>query len=140
MTVHGGWQGRRSEAGGRAESMRPKDRLGRFGEELAVQRLRAGGLTVLDRNWRCRDGELDIVARDADTIVFCEVKSRSSARFGLPAEVITTAKARRQRALAARWLSAHRGDVAALAVRFDVVGVLAEAGRPPIVTHLTAVL
>jgi putative endonuclease len=120
--------------------LRAKDRLGRAGEDLAAQRLEAGGMAVLDRNWRCPEGELDIVARDGDTVVFCEVKSRSSARFGAPIEAVTPAKARRQRALAARWLEAHRSDGCAGVVRFDVVGVLAEVGRPPMVTHLKAVL
>jgi putative endonuclease len=117
-----------------------KDQLGAYGEELAAQWLQAAGMAVLDRNWRCREGELDIVARDGDTIVFCEVKSRSSARFGRPIEAITPAKARRQRALAARWLAAHRDEVTAASVRFDAVGVLTVAGCPPAVTHLTAVL
>jgi putative endonuclease len=119
--------------------VRAKDALGRFGEDVAAEHLVADGCVLLDRNWRCRAGELDVVARDGNAVVFCEVKSRSSVRFGLPVEAVTPVKARRQRALAAQWLAAHRDDAGAGAVRFDVVGVLAAPGQTPRVTHLKAI-
>jgi putative endonuclease len=114
----------------------PTTELGDHGERIAAAFLTDAGLTVLDRNWRCREGELDIVARDADALVFCEVKTRRGTGYGTPAEAVTTAKQRRLRVLAQRWLAAH--DEHARDVRFDVVGVLVRAGRPAEVTHLPA--
>jgi putative endonuclease len=84
---------------------------------------------VLDRNWRCRDGELDLVVGAPDLVVFCEVKTRRGDGFGPPAEAVTVAKQRRIRMLAARWLREHR--VRARSVRFDVVAVLARRGSRP---------
>ena len=114
----------------------PTTDLGGHGERIAAAFLTDAGLTVLDRNWRCREGELDIVARDADALVFCEVKTRRGTGYGTPAEAVTPAKRRRLRVLAQRWLAAH--DEHAPHVRFDVVGVLVRAGRPAQVTHLPA--
>ena len=95
--------------------------VGRFGEELAVRHLRGCGYAVLDRNWRCRDGELDIVARQGECVVFCEVKTRSGVRFGAPADAVGPDKARRLRRLACRWLGEKRP--AYTEVRFDVISV-----------------
>jgi len=116
-----------------------KDVLGEMGEQLAAELLQEQGLEVLARNWRCREGELDIVARDsqADAIVFVEVKTRSSDRFGHPAEAITHTKLHRLRVLAARWLAEH--DVRAAAVRIDVVAIVRRAGQAPSIEHLRAV-
>ena len=84
-------------------------RLGARGEQLAADWYTARGYQVVARNWRCREGELDlVVARDGE-LVFCEVKSRSSDRFGTPAEAVTPAKQRRLRVLAARFLAAGAG-------------------------------
>ncbi len=114
--------------------MAAKDVLGRYGEDLAVEHLQAAGLVVLARNWRCVHGELDIVAEDGSTLVFCEVKTRSGARFGSPAEAVNRAKAARIRRLALAWLAeAERGWAE---LRFDVVGVVRPAGGPPTVEHL----
>ena len=110
--------------------------LGSLGEDIAVTYLTDAGLRVLDRNWRCREGELDIVARDQDALVFCEVKTRRGISFGYPAEAVTAAKQRRLRTLAQRWLAAH--DQHAPELRFDVVGVLVRPARPALVTHLRA--
>jgi putative endonuclease len=110
--------------------------LGSLGEDIAVTYLTDSGLCVLDRNWRCREGELDIVARDADALVFCEVKTRRGVGFGHPVEAVNATKRRRLRTLAQRWLSAH--DEHAPELRFDVVGVLVRPGRPALVTHLRA--
>jgi len=108
--------------------------LGAHGERVAVAYLTDAGLRVLDRNWRCREGELDIVAREDDALVFCEVKTRRGVGFGHPVEAVTPAKQRRLRLLAQRWLAAH--DEHAPELRFDVVGVLVRPARPALVTHL----
>ncbi|MDR3080836.1 MAG: YraN family protein, partial [Streptomyces sp.] len=79
--------------------------LGRYGEEVAARRLAEGGLCILERNWRCVDGELDIVALDGDTLAICEVKTRSEWGFQQPAEAIDQTKADRLRHLAERWLA-----------------------------------
>ncbi|HVX23627.1 MAG TPA: YraN family protein [Acidimicrobiales bacterium] len=105
-------------------------RVGIEGEELAAAWYRAAGYQVLDRNWRCRDGELDLVCGLGRTVVFCEVKARRSAAFGEPEEAVTAAKRRRIRRLAARWLAARA--VPADEVRFDVAAV--SAGRVRVVT------
>lgn len=84
--------------------------LGRYGEELAVRTLTATGLHVLARNWRCgRTGEIDIVARDGDTLVICEVKTRREGAFEHPMAAVTPRKAERLRRLAACWLDRHGG-------------------------------
>jgi putative endonuclease len=108
--------------------------LGMHGERIAAAYLTDAGLRVLDRNWRCREGELDIVAREGDALVFCEVKTRRGTGFGHPVDAVTVVKQRRLRTLAQRWLAAH--DEHARDLRFDVVGVLVRAERPALVTHL----
>lgn len=115
--------------------MRVKDAVGRFGEQLAAERLVAEGFTVLERNWRCPDGELDIVAVEGATLVFVEVKTRSSAGFGDPAEAVVPAKAARLRRLAVRWLIEHP-DRYWPDVRFDVVAVVRRGPAGPVVRHL----
>jgi putative endonuclease len=79
--------------------------LGRYGEEVAARRLTEGGLCILERNWRCAEGELDIVALDGDTLAVCEVKTRSERGFQQPSEAIDRIKADRLRHLAERWLA-----------------------------------
>ena len=108
--------------------------LGQWGEDLAVRHLEAQGLEVLDRNWRCRDGELDVVARDGRTLVFVEVKSRTSTAYGEPAEAVSLRKARRIHGLAAAWLAEQR-PAGSWDLRFDVVSVLRTAGLPQVL-HL----
>lgn len=97
--------------------------LGARGEALAADWYVAQGYEVLDRNWRCRDGELDLVLRRARTVVFCEVKTRTTDAFGVPAEAVTLTKRRRIRRLAARWLD--ESPIRPAQVRFDVAAVLA---------------
>lgn len=99
--------------------------IGEYGERLACEYLTGLGYEVLDRNWRCDQGELDIVARDGDSLVFCEVKTRRSTAFGSPVEAVTPAKAARLRRLAVCWLREHTRHATEL--RIDVIGVL----RPP---------
>ena len=95
--------------------------LGDAGEAAVARWYEAAGYAVVARNWRVRDGEIDVIARRGETIVFCEVKTRRSDAFGLPAEAVTARKQLRLRKLAIQWLSAHRarGDI----VRFDVASV-----------------
>lgn len=120
--------------------MRVKDAVGRFGEQLAATYLCDAGLTILERNWRCVQGELDIVARDGQILVFVEVKTRSSSAYGDPAEAVSPAKADRLRTLALLWLAEHRvADTYWPHLRFDVVSVLRLAPGGPSVRHLKAV-
>lgn len=117
--------------------MAAKDELGRRGEQLAADHLQTrAGLTVLSRNWRCTEGELDIVATDAaaETVVFCEVKTRSGVGYGTPFEAVTQGKRRKLRRLGLLWLSENRIR-AFPSVRFDVVGVLLPPNGPPVIEH-----
>lgn len=107
--------------------MRSKDVVGRFGEDLAVAHLQAAGLVVVARNWRCPDGEIDVVARDGRALVFCEVKTRSGLGMGEPAAAVVGRKARQVRRLALRYLETHR-PAGCDEVRFDVVAVLRGPG------------
>ena len=118
--------------------MRAKDGLGRYGEDVAARHLVEQGIVVLARNWRCDLGEIDIVGRDGDVLVVCEVKTRSGTGFGTPLEAVTRAKAARLRRLAARWLAEHPGRPAQ--VRFDVVGVLAPGSGAAQVEHVRGAL
>jgi len=101
-------------------------RLGRSGEALAAEWYLGQGYDVLARNWRCAEGELDLVLARGPLVVFSEVKARTTDRFGTPAEAVTPAKQARIRRLAARWM-AEAGPRRGRAVRFDVAAV--SAGR-----------
>jgi putative endonuclease len=92
------------------------------GEVVAAAWYEAHGYEVLDRNWRCRTGELDLVLRRGSEVVFCEVKSRATVAFGAPAEAVTHEKRQRIRHLAARWIEGSRFRPAQ--IRFDVAAVL----------------
>jgi putative endonuclease len=113
-----------------------KDELGREGERLAVEHLVARGLVILARNWRRREGELDVVATDGQSLVVCEVKTRSGVGYGLPVEAVTRPKAARIRRLAHQWLAESRARF--VEVRFDVVAVLLRPGEAPQVEHYEA--
>lgn len=117
--------------------VRAKDALGAYGERVAEAHLRAAGMTVLDRNWRCALGEIDIVARDGDVLVICEVKTRSSVALGHPLEAVTARKAERLRRLAAAWIRARQVHPAE--VRIDLVGVLRGRRGPAGVEHVRGV-
>lgn len=111
--------------------------VGAYGERLAAQHLTDAGMAILDRNWRCRQGEIDIVARDGAVLVFCEVKTRRGAGYGVPADAVGYAKMRRLRQLAAEWLAAsglHPPEI-----RFDVVSVLPQSQGSAQVEHLRGV-
>lgn len=116
---------------------RQRSTLGAYGEALAARHLTGQGMVVLDRNWRCALGEIDLVLRDGRVLVVCEVKTRSSLAFGAPLEAVTEQKAARLRRLAARWLADHGvrpGDV-----RIDLVGVLVREGVPADIDHVRGV-
>lgn len=114
--------------------MRAKDAVGGYGERVAARHLADAGLEILAHNWRRPDGEVDVVAREGTVLVFCEVKCRSGVAFGVPAEAVNAAKARRIRRLACRWLEENGrwpGEI-----RFDVVSVLVQQRGAAVVEHL----
>jgi putative endonuclease len=101
--------------------MAAKDAVGRYGEQVAVDFLVAQGMELVERNWRCSAGEIDAILRDGLTIVFAEVKTRRSERFGTPAAAVGYTKQSRLRRLAAIWLA--QSDEHPPDMRFDVVSV-----------------
>jgi putative endonuclease len=113
---------------------RRSDELGRRGEDLAADYLAGTGLVVLSRNWRCREGEVDLIATDGQRLVVCEVKTRSGTGYGEPSEGVTPAKAARIRRVTAAWLRAYR--VGWCEIRFDVLAVLCPQDGPVTVEHL----
>ena len=112
----------------------PRLALGAYGERLAARHLMGLGMVVLDRNWRCDLGEIDLVLRDGDVLVVCEVKTRTSEVCGSPHEAVTPAKLARLRRLAARWLSEH--DVHPADVRIDLVAILRPRRGPSEIDHV----
>jgi putative endonuclease len=112
--------------------MNARIELGRAGEDAAAHMYERMGFRILSRNWRCPQGEIDLVARRRHLVVFCEVKTRAGDRFGLPAEAVSPQKQARLRRLAGAWLAGHRG---AKEVRFDVVSVIVRSGELDI-THV----
>lgn len=111
--------------------------LGRRGEQLAVDHLESRGLRVIDRNWRCVHGEIDIIARDGDATVFIEVKTRTSHDYGHPFAAITPVKLARLRRLAVAWC--ETAGAAAARIRIDAVAVLAPAEAPALIEHLEGI-
>ena len=111
--------------------------LGSYGERVAAQRLVDQGMVLVDRNWRCELGEVDLVLRDGDVLVFCEVKTRSSAAYGHPLEAVGQAKGDRLRRLAMRWVEDH--GVHPEGIRIDLVGVLLAERGAAVVEHLQGV-
>jgi putative endonuclease len=111
--------------------------IGGYGEASAARHLVAQGMVVLDRNWRCELGELDLVLRDGTVLVFCEVKTRTTAAYGSPLEAVTQDKVARLRRLGARWLEDRR--LRAEQVRLDMVGVLLQPSGEARVEHVRGV-
>ena len=97
--------------------------LGTRGEDAAASWYTKQGYEVVARNWRCREGELDLIVRHGRTYVFCEVKTRTTSMFGAPVEAVTRDKQMRIRRLAARWLE-DGAPGPAKDIRFDVASVL----------------
>lgn len=121
--------------------MTSRQALGAAGEDLAAVWYEARGYTVVTRNWRCREGELDLVLVHPElgargTVVFCEVKTRRGNAFGAPFEAVTVAKQRTIRSVALRWLAEHPQRGADL--RFDVASVLAPRTGAPVIEVIEA--
>jgi putative endonuclease len=116
---------------------RQQKALGAYGEKLAERHLAALGMTVLDRNWRCRSGELDLVLRDHDDLVVCEVKARRGVGFGPPLLAVREEKFQRIRRLALLWVEAH--GLVRPAIRVDLVGVLLPRRGPAQIDHVIGV-
>lgn len=116
--------------------MNVRQSLGRYGEDRAAIYLQDRGYEIIDRNWRSRAGEIDLVARDRDRIIFVEVKTRNGCGYGHPFEAITQEKVARMRRLAADWCSSKQ--ISGLKVRLDAVSVLISGGRVSI-EHLKEV-
>jgi putative endonuclease len=114
-----------------------KQALGAYGETVAARHLVEAGLTVLDRNWRCDEGEIDLVLRDGPVLVVCEVKTRSGTGSGTPHEAVDEVKLARLQRLARRWMQAHgvhRDDV-----RVDLVAVVASQRGAAHVDHVRGI-
>ena len=109
---------------------------GTKGEDLAAQYLEQQGLIVLSKNWRCREGELDLVATDRSSLIICEVKTRTSTNYGHPAEAVTHEKANRIRRLSRRWRTAHK--VRWCPERFDIIAITWPPNEPPKLQHFKA--
>ena len=116
--------------------MNANQNLGRYGEDRAAQFLKKLGYSIVERNWHGPSGEIDIVARDGECLVFAEVKTRSRLGFGHPFEAITVSKLKRMRLLASQWCQAH--SMPNIPVRLDAVSVLVVNGRVTI-EHLKQV-
>jgi putative endonuclease len=117
--------------------MAAKDTLGRRGEDLAADYLQGAGLEIVERNWRCPLGEIDLVARDGNETVFVEVKTRAGLGYGHPLEAITGVKLARLRRLAAAWCEAHPGHAGE--IRIDAVAVVASKTDGVRIEHLRRV-
>lgn len=113
--------------------------VGEYGEALASRYLTDQDFVVLERNWRCARGEIDIVAVDGDCLVICEVKTRRSLSYGQPFEAVGWHKARRLRSLAHLWSDAHPERPRTRGIRIDVVSILCVPGQPPRIEHLRGV-
>jgi putative endonuclease len=114
-----------------------KQALGAYGETLAARYLVEQGMVVLDRNWRCDAGEIDLVLRDGEVLVVCEVKTRSSTRYGTPHEAVSEIKLARLRRLAVRWLEERRVDVRD--IRIDLVGIIRPRRGASVVDHVRGI-
>lgn len=114
-----------------------KQALGAYGEAIAARHLVERGMILLDHNWSCGDGEIDLVLRDRRTLVFCEVKTRRSVSHGTPLEAVSTVKFARLRRLASQWMEAN--GVRGLEVRFDLVGIVCPRGGSPTLDHVAGI-
>lgn len=108
--------------------------LGAHGEQLAAEYLAEAGMKIVERNWRSRHGEIDLIAAEGESLVFVEVKTRTGRAFGTPAEAVTLTKQRRIRLLGLEWLRTSGRNWGR--VRFDVVSILLERGSAPRIDHI----
>ncbi|MFE6994918.1 YraN family protein [Microbacterium sp. NPDC057659] len=120
--------------------MAAKDELGRAGEERAAAYLRSNGYDVVDRNWRCDQGEVDIVALRGDRVIVVEVKTRRSDRYGHPFEAIDDRKRRRLWRLAFAWAQAHPEIARRRTIRLDAIGLIGADAATASLEHLTDLL
>jgi len=117
--------------------MGDRQELGRDGEDAAAGYLEQRGMQVVARNWRCRYGEIDIIAREGAVLVFCEVKTRRGTGYGVPLSAITAAKLARMRRLAGLWLAEHEGHRGP--IRIDAVGLVRHADGRFDIDHVRGV-
>jgi putative endonuclease len=129
--------GMEDAAGSEAATTR-REALGRYGERVAARYLTDLGMLLVDRNWRCASGEIDLVLRDADVLVVCEVKTRRSEVCGSPHEAVTPEKLERLQRLALLWAEAH--EVRPGEVRLDLVAVRCPAKGAAVVDHVAGLL
>ncbi len=116
--------------------MNSNQSVGKYGEDRAAEFLVRLGYEIIDRNWRCKSGEIDIIARDLNCLVFAEVKTRTRTGFGHPFEAITAKKIQTMRSLVSQWC--HNRNLASNEVRLDALSVLIVRGRVTI-EHLKQV-
>ncbi|TLM82459.1 YraN family protein [Pseudarthrobacter sp. NamE2] len=117
--------------------MKSKDLLGRHGEQLAAGYLESLGMLVVERNWRCLEGEIDIVAFDGDALVIAEVKTRRSLDYGHPFEAVGAEKLARLHRLGSAWCRDR--ELRMPLRRVDVIAVIDDGGGTPVVEHLKGV-
>jgi putative endonuclease len=111
--------------------------LGDYGERVAARHLTDQGMVVLDRNWRCHEGELDLVLRDGPALVGCEVKTRTSLSHGSPHEAVTDVKLARLQRLLLRWMREH--EVHPAETRIDLVAILRPTRGPALLEHVRGI-
>ena len=119
------------------ETDRTKQGLGHYGETLAARDLIAMGMVLLARNWRSPSGEIDLLLREGDVLVVCEVKTRTTDACGLPHEAVDETKVARLRRVADEWLGQHAADPRA--VRVDLVAVTRPPKGPSVVEHVRGI-
>ena len=119
--------------------MAAKDELGRAGEERAVAHLTGAGYDILDRNWRCPQGEIDVVARIGEHLAIVEVKTRRSDSFGHPFEAVDARKRRRLWRLGCAWVAAHPSHARGLEMRIDAIGIVGPDPAAATLEHLVDV-
>jgi len=116
--------------------MSQKQFIGKYGEDIAAKYLQDRGYQILDRNWRCGLGEIDLIAKDKNRLVFVEVKTRNGVGYGHPFEAITATKVSRMRKLVAQWCIQNQQT--GVKVRLDAIAILIRSGRVA-VEHLKQV-
>ncbi|GAA1525743.1 putative endonuclease [Microbacterium ginsengiterrae] len=119
--------------------MAAKDDLGRDGEDRAAQHLTERGYRVIDRNWRCSQGEIDIVAEHGDTLCIVEVKTRRSIAYGHPFDAVDERKRERLWRLAYAWCRAHSEQAARRSLRLEVIGVIGADPARAAIEHMVDV-
>ena len=119
--------------------MAAKDELGRAGEDRAARYFQERGFLILDRNWRCSGGEIDLVVANDRDVVIVEVKTRRSVAFGHPFEAIDRRKRARLWRLTAAWIAEHPGEVQGRRMRIDAIGLTGRDPATAVLEHLVDV-